>query len=242
MDHLQQRQSAADRCQPAGAGPQNHKFRLGVSCLPSGMGLSPPGTRWPCLGYCHPPIFFLPGGRVHLMPYLVAKANPDSLVHAPPSLHFVVCSQAQPEYRAQARARRPLLSAAHRRQPVDELRRAHHHRTPAAHRPTRLRRAPLLPAGRFSGPTHRRSRPHYLWLIGSHSLKQPDENDIDTAKQIAKLTKTKTKADPNRYLLARVPLLRNAATGEYELHKKAPHPTAPDQTLRAAQLHGNGNN
>ena len=81
---------------------------------------------------------------------------------------------------------------------------------------------------------------HYLWLVGSHSLKrkQPDEDDTDTAKQIAKLAKAK--ADPNRYLLARVPLLRNAATGEYELHKTAPHPTDPGQTLRAAQLHGNG--
>ena len=36
-----------------------------------------------------------------------------------------------------------------------------------------------------------------------------------------------------------MPLLRNAATGEHKLHKKAPHPTDPNQTLRAAQLHGN---
>ena len=81
---------------------------------------------------------------------------------------------------------------------------------------------------------------HYLWLVGSHSLKrkQPDEDDADTAKQIAKLAKVK--ADPNRYLLARIPLLRNAATGNFELHKEAPHPTDPGQTLRAAQLHGNG--
>ena len=81
---------------------------------------------------------------------------------------------------------------------------------------------------------------HYLWLVGSHSLKckQPDEEGADTAKQIAKLAKVK--ADPNRYLLARIPLLRNAATGNFELHKEAPHPTDPSQTLRAAQLHGNG--
>ena len=81
---------------------------------------------------------------------------------------------------------------------------------------------------------------HYLWLVGSHSLKrkQPDEEDDNTAKQIAKLAKVK--ADPNRYLLARIPLLRNAATGNFELHKEAPHPTDANQTLRAAQLHGNG--
>ena len=81
---------------------------------------------------------------------------------------------------------------------------------------------------------------HYLWLVGSHSLKrkQPDENDRDSVKQLEKLTKVK--ADPNRYLLARIPLLRNEKTGDFELHKEAPHPTDSSQTLRAAQLHGNG--
>ena len=81
---------------------------------------------------------------------------------------------------------------------------------------------------------------HYLWLVGSHSLKrkQPDDKDEDVAKQIKKLAKTV--ADPNRYLLARIPLLLNPKTGDYELHKTAPHPTEKDQTLTAAQLHGNG--
>ncbi|HEX8327105.1 MAG TPA: DUF3616 domain-containing protein [Hymenobacter sp.] len=81
---------------------------------------------------------------------------------------------------------------------------------------------------------------HYLWLVGSHSLKrkQPDEHRRDTAKEIAKLAKVK--ADSNRYLLARIPLLRNPDTGNFELHKEAPHPTDPAQTLSAAQLHGNG--
>ncbi|MBG8554339.1 DUF3616 domain-containing protein [Hymenobacter guriensis] len=79
---------------------------------------------------------------------------------------------------------------------------------------------------------------HYLWIIGSHSLKrkQPDPGDEDVEKQIEKLAKVK--ADPNRYLLARIPLLLNPETGNYELHKQAPHPTDPTQTLRAAQLHG----
>ncbi|MCC2547989.1 DUF3616 domain-containing protein [Hymenobacter sp. BT175] len=81
---------------------------------------------------------------------------------------------------------------------------------------------------------------HYLWIVGSHSLKrkEPKEDDEDTAKQIQKLAKIK--ADPNRYLLARIPLLLNAESGNYELHKTAPHPTKSGETLRAAQLHGNG--
>ena len=67
-----------------------------------------------------------------------------------------------------------------------------------------------------------------LWLMGSHGLKrkQSDGNDIDTNKQIAKLAKTK--ADPNHSLLARMPLLRNAATSEYELRKKNPRTTDPN--------------
>lgn len=79
---------------------------------------------------------------------------------------------------------------------------------------------------------------HYLWLIGSHSLKrkQPDPNHRDVAKQLDKLAKVKQ--EPNRNLLARIPLLRHPETGEYELFKEAPHPTKPGHMLRAAQLHG----
>ncbi|WP_035564247.1 DUF3616 domain-containing protein [Hymenobacter sp. IS2118] len=81
---------------------------------------------------------------------------------------------------------------------------------------------------------------HYLWLLGSHGLKrkQPDADDANVAKQIKKLAKTVS--DANRYLLARIPLLLNRETGDYELHKSAPHPTEKDQTLTAAQLHGTG--
>lgn len=79
---------------------------------------------------------------------------------------------------------------------------------------------------------------HYLWIIGSHSLKrkQPKPDDEDVAKQIAKLAKVEE--EPSRYLLARVPLLLNPETGDYELHKEAPHPIHAGQTLRAAQLRG----
>ncbi|QIX61800.1 DUF3616 domain-containing protein [Hymenobacter sp. BT18] len=79
---------------------------------------------------------------------------------------------------------------------------------------------------------------HYLWIIGSHSLKrkQPDPDHADVAKQLDKLAKVKS--DPNRYLLARIPLVLNPETGDYELVKEAPHPTKPGHLLRAAQLHG----
>ncbi|TGE27407.1 DUF3616 domain-containing protein [Hymenobacter metallicola] len=79
---------------------------------------------------------------------------------------------------------------------------------------------------------------HYLWVIGSHSLKRkkPDHEHEDVAKQIAKLTKVSS--DPNRYLLARIPLVLNEKTGDFELVKSAPHPTKAGEVLEAAQLHG----
>ncbi|MCB2376496.1 DUF3616 domain-containing protein [Hymenobacter sp. BT635] len=79
---------------------------------------------------------------------------------------------------------------------------------------------------------------HYLWVIGSHSLKRkkPNHEHEDVAKQIAKLAKVES--DPNRYLLARIPLVLNEKTGDYELHKTAPHPTKANELLQAAQLHG----
>ncbi|WP_133271460.1 DUF3616 domain-containing protein [Hymenobacter radiodurans] len=80
---------------------------------------------------------------------------------------------------------------------------------------------------------------NYLWLIGSHSLKRkkPDHKDTDTAKQIARLAKIEE--EPNRYLLARIPLVLNAKTGNYELHKEAPHPSDPSKMLTVSQLHSN---
>lgn len=78
----------------------------------------------------------------------------------------------------------------------------------------------------------------YLWLVGSHSLKRkkPDPAHADAAKQMDRLAKVKREA--NRYLLARVPLLLNPATGDYELHRHTPDPAHPARTLRAAQLRG----
>jgi Protein of unknown function (DUF3616) len=79
---------------------------------------------------------------------------------------------------------------------------------------------------------------HYLWVVGSHSRKrrQPKPEHPDAAKQLRHLAKVESEA--NRYLLARIPLLPDPATGNYELHRHAPHPTRAGHTLRAAQLRG----
>lgn len=78
---------------------------------------------------------------------------------------------------------------------------------------------------------------HYLWLVGSHSLarKKPRKKD-SPAQQIKRLAKIKE--DPNRYLLARIPLVRDAASGAYTLQASCPDPDNPDRTLTAAQLLG----
>jgi len=76
---------------------------------------------------------------------------------------------------------------------------------------------------------------YYLWLVGSHSLarKKPRKED-PPAKQIKRLAKVKE--DPNRYLLARIPLVADPETGEYQLYKSCPDPKNPDKNLTAAQL------
>ena len=73
----------------------------------------------------------------------------------------------------------------------------------------------------------------YLWLVGSHSVKRKnlkDKNEEDK-KNIDRLRKTDDQG--NRYLLARVPVVRDAETGEALLK-----PSSPDGTLTAAQLPG----
>ncbi|MDO1451627.1 DUF3616 domain-containing protein [Rhodocytophaga aerolata] len=79
---------------------------------------------------------------------------------------------------------------------------------------------------------------HYLWLVGSHSLKRkkPKQESADVEKQLQKLAKVE--ADANRYILARIPLLPNPQTGEYRLCKSCVHPTQPETVLTAAQLIG----
>lgn len=83
---------------------------------------------------------------------------------------------------------------------------------------------------------------HYLWLVGSHSLarKKPRKDD-SPAKQIKRLAKLKD--DPNRYLLARIPLVSDKATGNFNLVASCPNPNSPGTVLTAAQLmpHPKGN-
>ena len=74
----------------------------------------------------------------------------------------------------------------------------------------------------------------YLWLVGSHSVKrknvsvEKDRGDKDE-KNIDKLRKVDS--DGNRFLLARVPVVRDEATGESVLAA-----ASPGNSLRAAQL------
>lgn len=79
---------------------------------------------------------------------------------------------------------------------------------------------------------------HYIWIIGSHSLKRKKPRGHDSVeKQMKRLAKIQN--DPNRYLLARIPFLLDEESGQYVLHKKCEHPDQPGHILRAAQLHGN---
>ncbi len=77
---------------------------------------------------------------------------------------------------------------------------------------------------------------HYLWLTGSHSLKRkkarPDGDN--QAKEIKRLTEIKKEA--NRYVVARIPLLKNPDTGAFELRAKAPNPEHQQRTLVAGMI------
>ena len=78
---------------------------------------------------------------------------------------------------------------------------------------------------------------NYLWIMGSHSLKRSKpKRHQSVAKQMKRLARVKN--DPNRYLLARIPILQDVKTGDYTLYREAEDPDQPGHTLRAAQLHG----
>lgn len=70
---------------------------------------------------------------------------------------------------------------------------------------------------------------HYLWFVGSHSLKRKrvrlDKSDEDNVKRLRKIER-----ESNRYTLGRIPCLNG------ELVSACPHPNHPDQLLTAAQL------
>lgn len=83
-------------------------------------------------------------------------------------------------------------------------------------------------------------RDPYLWITGSHGVKRrkPDPDGDDPAKEIARLAKTVD--EPNRYLLARVPLSRDPATGSYTPVRSCADPANPERTLTAARVKGDG--
>ncbi|TFI52742.1 DUF3616 domain-containing protein [Mastigocladus laminosus UU774] len=69
----------------------------------------------------------------------------------------------------------------------------------------------------------------YLWIVGSHSWKRkktkPDKLDIENIQRLAEI-----KSEPNRYTLARIPLVKG------ELHRSCPHPKKSNVQLTAAKL------
>lgn len=70
----------------------------------------------------------------------------------------------------------------------------------------------------------------YLWLVGSHSIKRKKVEKADTTeKKIKRLAKTEIEG--NRFILARIPLVRT-------LVRSAAEPNNPDRLLRAGQLEG----
>jgi hypothetical protein len=77
---------------------------------------------------------------------------------------------------------------------------------------------------------------HYLWFTGSHSLKRkrvrPEE--ADQLKEIKRLTKVEKEA--NRYVLGRIPLVKNLDTGVLELRKTCPNPDHPQRLLTAGMI------
>ncbi len=79
---------------------------------------------------------------------------------------------------------------------------------------------------------------NFLWVTGSHSLKREKPEAKTDKKAIKKLSKMVR--ETNRYLLARIPVVRDAATGHYELHKSCVDPADPEHTLHASRLFGTG--
>ncbi len=77
---------------------------------------------------------------------------------------------------------------------------------------------------------------HYLWIVGSHSLKRdkPDDDSKKLKKRVKALAKVKN--DANRYTIARIPIIKDAKTGEYMLHKTCEHPEEKGKILKAAKL------
>mgnify|MGYP002717179413 FL=1 len=62
----------------------------------------------------------------------------------------------------------------------------------------------------------------YLWICGSHSLKRkkPDPDKHGIGEALERLTRIE--CEPNRYLLGRIPLVRDGEDGIYTLCRTAP--------------------
>lgn len=70
---------------------------------------------------------------------------------------------------------------------------------------------------------------HYLWFVGSHSLKRKSYKPEKELEENLERLQTIERED-NRYTLGRIPLVQG------QLHRSCPHPEHPDLTLSAAQL------
>ena len=71
----------------------------------------------------------------------------------------------------------------------------------------------------------------YLWLVGSHSLKRKSPKEGESSKKNLKRLRT-VKREANRYILARIPLVREAASGEFGIGPEAPNPSRPGEMIR----------
>lgn len=70
---------------------------------------------------------------------------------------------------------------------------------------------------------------HYLWIVGSHSIKRKKPKQKHSAAENRQRLTT-LERENNRYLLARIPLVNG------QLHRFCPHPDDPSHVLTAASL------
>ncbi len=79
----------------------------------------------------------------------------------------------------------------------------------------------------------------YLWLIGSHSIKRKKVERTDKGTDAKLIEKLGTiEREGNRFILARIPLLKNSHTGERELLSEGEDPPGSNQILKASRLAG----
>ena len=83
--------------------------------------------------------------------------------------------------------------------------------------------------------------PPYLWITGSHGRKRGEPEDGDDV-EAAFDALADVDTEPNRYLLARIPLEYDAESQGPVPRRSCPHPRDPSVTLTAARLKGKGRN